>query len=60
MENYSESDAEKGSTFVLVLDMVRDIRLCGTLDIENGRLRSDVDNVMDFLLVLDWSTVMPR
>ena len=39
----------------LMVDMVWDIRKCGTLDIGNGRLGLDVDNGIDFfgsLLVL--------
>ena len=39
----------------LMVDMVWDIRKCGTLDVGNGRLGLDVDNGIDFfgsLLIL--------
>ena len=32
----------------LMVDMVWDIRKCGTLDVGNGRLGLDVDNGIDF------------
>ena len=32
----------------LMVDMVWDIRKCGTLDVGNGRLGLDVDNEIDF------------
>jgi hypothetical protein len=47
-------------SFVLVVDMVGDMRGCGPLDVGNGRMGFHVDNGMDFFdLFSDWLTCMP-